>query len=367
MGALTTGANGGPEPTNFDGTAINAINNRMTKDIVLRASNFNDVPTIFTPAGYIMNEDALVSLSGVTLADADSFGDVTTTVNLYSNAGRTTLASNGTEGRLTFGATTGLTSSSGNKTSTITLMGSIVNVQAALNALQFAGAPDYNGTSVGNGSLYLRTLIADFAYAGGQKTATADSTISIVPVNDQPSLTVPGTQTLSSGSSIAITSGFAVDDLKDTSQGASNYLKVTVAATLGVTPYATITFTASGSAIVVGNAGSTVVVKGTALDVQNTLNSMVYTPVSSNANQTIVITTTVDDGLAAWAQAMAPKVRASMEITPAVRLSASTCRALMKRLWSPLPRPSQLTKTAQIIWSQEFRLPILTILGHRRR
>ena len=120
-------------------------------------------------------------------------------------------------------------------------------MQDALNALKFAGAPNYNGPGVGNSSLYLRTTIADFNHADGQKTATVDNTITIVPVNDQPTLSVPGNQTLSSGTSISI-GGFVVGDSVDIGQGATDYVEVTVAATLTGVPNGTITLTASGGA-----------------------------------------------------------------------------------------------------------------------
>ena len=294
-GVLTGGANGGPGPNNADGAAIDASNNRVTKDIVLRASNVNDVPTITNASAYSVNEDAQLTLGGFSVSDVDSFGeDVTVTVRLYSDAGRTTLANAGTQGALILGATTGLTTFSGNNSNTVTLTGSLAEVQDALNALKFAGAPNYNGSGVGNSDLYLRTTIADFAHADGQKTSVVDNTITIVPVNDQPTLSVPGNQTLSNGTSITI-GGFVVGDAVDIGQGATDYVEVTLAATLLGVPHGTIALTAAGSATLTGNVTSSVVIKGSTADVQATLNSMIYTPVDANANNTIVITTSVDD------------------------------------------------------------------------
>ena len=95
-----------------------------------------------------------LTLGGFAVADVDSFGeDVSVTVRLYSDAGHTTLANAGTQGTLILGATTGLTSFSGNNSNTITLTGSLAEVQDALNALKFAGVANYNGTGVGNSCL----------------------------------------------------------------------------------------------------------------------------------------------------------------------------------------------------------------------
>ena len=158
-----------------------------------------------------------------------------------------------------------------------------------------AGAPNYNGAGLGNGNLYLRTTIADFNHADGQKTATVDNTITIVPVNDQPTLSVPGNQAMSSGTSLSISSGFAVGDAVDISQGAAtDYVEVTVAATLGGASYGTISVTA-GSATVNNNGTGTIVVTGKTADVQTALNTLVYTPTNPDVNGTVVITTTIDD------------------------------------------------------------------------
>lgn len=294
-GVLTSGANGGQATKNADGTDIDATNNRVTRDIQLRASNSNDVPVVTGPAPLTVNEDATLTLSGFTISDADSFGnDVTVTVRLYSDAARTTLANTSTQGSLQLGATTGLTSSSGNNTNTITLVGSVAEVQAAINALKYAGVANFNGTGSGDGAMYLKVDVADFNHADGQRTGTVNTDIVIKPVNDQPTLTVPGNQTLSSGTSISITSGFAVGDAVDIAQGAADYVEVTVAATRSDIAYGTLSVTA-GSATVDSNGTATIVVKGTTAAVQTALNTLVYTPTDPNVDSTVLITATVDD------------------------------------------------------------------------
>jgi hypothetical protein len=295
-GTLTIGANGGPAPLNADGSAMDATNNRVSKDIALRASNFNDPPTIGNASAYAVNEDAQLTLAGFALSDADSFDqDVTVTVELYSDAGHTTLANAGTQGRLILGATSGLTAATGDGSNTITLTGSLAEVQVALNDLKFAGAANYNDPGVGNGNLYLRTTIADFTHADGQKTAVVDNTITLVPVNDQPTLSVPTDQTLSSGVSLSINSGFAVGDAVDIAQGATDDVEVTVASTLIGAAYGTISFVPQGSATLTGNGTATVVVRGSTADVQATLNQMTYTPADPNLDATVLVSVTVND------------------------------------------------------------------------
>ncbi len=301
-GALESGASGGANggvgtTENADGSTINATNNRVTKDITLVVSNLNDTPLITNVSNYSVNEDASLTLSGFTLSDADSFDkNVTVRVELYTDAGRTSLANASTQGALTTGALTGVTAS-GSGSNTITLSGSMADVQAALNALKFQGATDYNGAGVGETHFYLRTTFTDFGHADvpAGRSVTVDNDITLKPVNDKPVLTVPGNKTLNSGTYLDITSGFNVQDNKDINQGATDYIEVTIAAKDGSTPYGTISIQTPGSALVTGEGTDTVVVKGTNADVKSALNSLRYTPTNPNVDKVVTFTVVADD------------------------------------------------------------------------
>jgi len=280
-GGGNPGANGGINATtNTDGSAINATNNRVSKDITLTASNVNDMPTIANGTSYSVNEDASVTLNGFTLSDVDSFGkNVTVKVKLFSDSGRTTPADAATEGKLILGAVTGLASSSGNNSNTVTLTGTMANVQTALNQIKFQGAADYNGSVIGDSTLYLKTTFTDFGHADvpGGNSVTVNNDITIHPVNDKPVLTVPGNQSMYSGTYIDISSGFAVQDTKDTNQGANDYIEVKLEALDVAASYGTLAIGSAGSATVSGS-GSTITVKGTNAAVQAALNTLSYTP-----------------------------------------------------------------------------------------
>ncbi|CAM5450522.1 VCBS domain-containing protein [Eoetvoesiella caeni] len=269
---------------------INGTNNRVTKEITLVASNVNDVPTISNSnTGYSVDEDGTVMLGGYTLGDADSFGrDVTVVVELFG-PDNTTLANTTTEGRLQLGATTGLTSSSGNNGNTITLTGSMSEVQNALNALKVQARNDFN-----NGPFHVKVSFTDFEHAGEKHTVEISREVTIVPVNDAPVLTVPGNQVMDSGTHIDITTGFGVQDTKDISQGAADYIEVTVTATGGGAGDQ-ISIQAPGAATVVGDNSLTVVVKGMNAEVAAALNSLRYTPANPNIDQIITISVSADD------------------------------------------------------------------------
>ncbi|AFJ01674.1 hypothetical protein Q7C_501 [Methylophaga frappieri] len=301
-GSLLANANGGP--VNDDGSAINAANNRVTHDITLRVSNSNDVPVITNVSGFTVDEDAEITLGGFALSDADSFDeDVTATIELFNDAGRTTLASSANEGRLRLSSQPDVVIT-GNNSNTITITGNITDVENALNALRFQGRGDFNGPGLGNGTLYLRSTIADFDHAGGQQTATVDNDITITPVNDAPVLAINATLTnglsLDSGTSININAeggSFTLNDNRDTSEGAADLISVSVAATntVGGASYGTLTATTSGGAIISNDNTATITITGTAADVEATLNSLVYTPTDANVDTVVRIRTTADD------------------------------------------------------------------------
>jgi len=301
-GVLSSGANGGPvNQNNASGNPvpINATNNRISRDIAITASNSNDAPTLNHGAGFAVNEDASVTLSGFTLADADSFNrDVSVTVQLFCDPARTIPANAASEGRLLLGATAGLSTSSGNGTNTITLTGPLSAVQTALNLLQFQGATDFNGGGSGAGNTYLRTTFRDFGHANvpAGNVVSVDDTITIRPVNDAPVLGVPGNGVIASGTSYDVVSGFSLQDTRDTSQGAADSISVTVAATDGGAAYGAISILSPGGAVVSNNNTATVTVTGTSAQVQAALNSLRYTPTDPNVDRTVTITATADDG-----------------------------------------------------------------------
>ena len=95
----------------------------------------------------------------------------------------------------------------------------------------FQAAADYNGPGAGEGRLYLRSSFTDFGHADttAGNTAHIDQNIVVVPVNDVPVLEVPGNKTMTENTSIDL-NGFDVSDVKDTAQGATDFVKVTLTA-----------------------------------------------------------------------------------------------------------------------------------------
>ncbi|MCP9797274.1 cadherin-like domain-containing protein, partial [Cyanobium sp. Lug-B] len=300
-GVLGVGANGGPVNQN-DGAGnpvpIDAANNRISRDIALTASNLNDLPTITNPTLFSVNEDASVSLGGFVLADADSFSrNVSVQMQLFRDVARTVLADAATEGRLLLGAIAGLSAATGDGTNTITLTGPLAAVQTALNLLRFQGAPDFNGAGSGLGNLFLRTSLTDFGHANvpAGHRVSVDNGVRITPVNDAPLLAVPANTVIASGTFLNISSGFAIQDTRDASQGATDDIRVTLSATDGATPYGTLLIQNANGASLTTNGTASVQVRGTRAQVQAALNTLRYTPANPNVDRVVTITATAFD------------------------------------------------------------------------
>ncbi|KAF0654641.1 hypothetical protein L107_03004 [Cyanobium sp. Copco_Reservoir_LC18] len=300
-GVLGVGANGGPVNQNDAAghpVPIGAASNRISRDIALTASNLNDLPTITNPTLFSVNEDASVTLGGFVLADADSFGrNVTVQVQLFRDAARTVLANATSEGRLLLGAIAGLSTASGDGTNTVTLTGPLGAVQTALNLLRFAGAPDFNGAGGGLGNLYLRTSLTDFGHANvpAGNRVTVDNGVRITPVNDAPVLAVPANTVIASGTFIDISSGFAVQDTRDTSQGATDDIRVTLSATDAGSAYGTLLIQNANGATLTSNGTASLQLRGTRAQVQAALTTLRYTPANPNVDRVVTITATAFD------------------------------------------------------------------------
>jgi hypothetical protein len=111
----------------------------------------------------IGSEDSNIAITGITIADADADNQ---TVTLSSATGTLTLAS-----------TTGLTGLTGNGTGAVSFSGTLSDINAAINGMNFRGLPEASGA-------------ADFTIATNDGTTTVNRTVNlaIAPINDVPAL-----------------------------------------------------------------------------------------------------------------------------------------------------------------------------------
>jgi hypothetical protein len=121
----------------------------------------NQAPTVAVPTAQTAYEDVDLALSGLSVGDREG-GSLTVTLAV-------------SHGTLTLGTTTGL-SVSGNGSGSLTISGSVADLNAALASLLYRGSRNYSGTdtlslSVGDGSLSSSGSVAIHVKSAFQQAA----------------------------------------------------------------------------------------------------------------------------------------------------------------------------------------------------
>lgn len=181
------------------GTELTIATNQGQVDSTLSAAvdtveiaitDVNDAPVITAPTTATVLEDGSIGITGVSIADVDvtnrTDGDTT------NNNVRVTLSVS--HGTITLASTAGLTVNSGaDASATMTITGSLSDVNTAVATLTYDPTADYNGTDA------LTIDVNDLGNVGGAALDATQQTINITVtgVNDAPVLT-DGTPTLTS-------------------------------------------------------------------------------------------------------------------------------------------------------------------------
>jgi hypothetical protein len=216
--------------------------NSAEKTIAITVNAVNDAPSITVPSGQTVDEDSDLTITGFVIADIDvDEGDGTVRAELYVTNG--TLA-------LPEGAA---------PAATLTIEGSLADVQASLNSVIYHADENFNGSD----ELHITVYDNGNGGAGGELSSAEQTiTITVSPVNDAPSITVPSGQTVDEDSDITIT-GFVIADI-DVDEGDGTVRAVvavdngTLALPEGATPAATLT------------------IEGSLAEVQASLDTLIY-------------------------------------------------------------------------------------------
>ncbi|MBF0185981.1 MAG: tandem-95 repeat protein, partial [Magnetococcales bacterium] len=151
-----------------DGAAFSAT---VTATVDVLASN--DAPLWSVPGVQVLQEDVVRAIPGISLADADA-GSQSLTVTLSVSEGTLQLAgSNG----LTF-------LSGGDSQASMTVSGSLADLNAALNNLSYLGGPDSDIDDI----LLLQVSDQGHSGAGGVLSAIAMVPLDVLAINDPPLL-----------------------------------------------------------------------------------------------------------------------------------------------------------------------------------
>jgi Ca2+-binding RTX toxin-like protein len=167
----------------------------------------NDPPVNTLPALQVMNEDTVLVFSSgtgnaITVADEDAGSNPVEVILSATNS------------VLTLGSTSGLTFATGDGTAdgTMSFTGTLADINAALDGLQFVPSLNFNGEA----TLELITNDLGNTGAGGPKSDTDSAVITVLPVNDAP-VADAGTDTIVNEGDLITRSGLFTDpDAGDT-------------------------------------------------------------------------------------------------------------------------------------------------------
>jgi len=228
-------------------------------NVVLRG---NVAPEITAPGVRTVTTAAANAIAGLSVADANTGGTVTATLT----------ASHGT---IDVTRGTGTATIGGNDSASVTVSGSLADVNAALVTLGYTTLLTTTGSDV------IAVTVDDGGsnLIGGVKTATANIAVNVF-ANDTPVVTVAGQQTFSDTAAHLI-AGVGVSD-------SANAASVTATLTA---QHGTLTVTGAG---VTGNGTGSVTVTGALADVNTILGTLQYaTTATATGNDTITVS--VDD------------------------------------------------------------------------
>ena len=219
----------------------------------------NDPPVNTLPATQSTNEDTALTIAAASIGvvDLDS-ASLTTTLTVSS-------------GTLTIGGAGGVVTNNG--TSSVTVSGTVAEVNARLDVVTFTPATDATATVT-------LTMVSD----DGALTDTDVCTITVNPSNDPPINTLPPTASTSEDTPLLfLLSDLAVTDLDSAS----------VTTTLTVTS-GTITVGGAGG-VVTNNGTASVTIAGTLAEVNARLDAVTFTP-AANATTSVTLTMVSSDG-----------------------------------------------------------------------
>ncbi|MBP2300815.1 DUF4347 domain-containing protein [Azospirillum picis] len=256
--------------------ALTGLSTTGTKAIAVTLGE-NDAPTVTAPSSAPSYADTLQHAVGsFQITDPTAGGTVSATVNALH--GILTLTASGSATILA------------NDTGTVTVSGSLADVNATLGSLKYATTATASGTD----TITVTVNDGGTGYIAGAKTGSNSLTITLTQ-NDTPVLSVPaGTPSFSDTNSNTVSDGYPAGDSSNhvisiADAGAATY-SVTVSNLHG-----NLSFTQQGAASLTGNGTTQVVIGGSLADVNATLATLRYqTTVAATGVETINVS--VSDG-----------------------------------------------------------------------
>lgn len=234
------------------GNTGDANSEEASATIGVTVNPINDAPTIVKPADQTINEDTDLTISGVAFGDVDSAGnDVTATLSV-------------TNGTLTVTASTAaLTSATGSGTKTVTLVGTVAEINAAISGMTYRGDLNFHGSDTlalaindgGNNGADPSTVGQPATGTPTNEIASANVGITVSPVNDAPTISTSVNVTTPEDTQIGI----------DLTTNAADVDGNTGAGDAGISSYTVQTLPSATAGVLFLSDGTTAVVAGASL------------------------------------------------------------------------------------------------------
>jgi large repetitive protein len=280
----TAHSNGSPEASftfqvqDNGGTANGGVDlDQSPNTVTINVNAVNDAPINSVPGTQSVNEDATLTFSSGT-------GNAITISDVDVGSGNETVTLTVTNGTLALGSHAGLVSFSPDNAASITLTGTIANIDNALNGLTYTGNLNFNGTE----TLVVSTNDNGNTGAGGPKIDSDPIVINVAAVNDAPVNTVPGAQTVNEDTNLVFTGANAISISDVDANGGNETVTLSVASgALTLNGTAGLAFTVGD-----GTADSTMTFSGTVAAINTALNGLIYKGnLNFNGSDTLNITT----------------------------------------------------------------------------
>ncbi|HYO09542.1 MAG TPA: tandem-95 repeat protein, partial [Tepidisphaeraceae bacterium] len=263
-----TGSGGALSDTDSVALTVNAVNDAPVHVVPGPQTTDEDVPLIFSPG----NGNA------ISVSDVDAVGDLLSV---------TLSATNGT---LTLSGIAGLsfTTGDGSGDATMVFTGTLADINAALNGLSFRPALNYDGPAT-------VTITTDDQGSTGAGGAQADSDtigVTVSPVNDPPTSTVPPPQSTDEDTPLVFSTGGGNGIFVFDPDSGSKPIEVVVTATNGTLTLGGttgLTFTTGD-----GTGDATMVFRGKLDDINAALEGLIFSP-AAHFNGTATVQVSVND------------------------------------------------------------------------
>lgn len=235
-------------------------NVEISQSLAINITAVNDKPQLSLPESLKTNEDTSLSIQGISFSDPDGDVDVTLTLTVIN-------------GVLEVSDSNGLTINN-NMSPSIEVIGNV----NAINDIIRKGVIFYKPNSHVNGQDQLSVTINDQGNvgAGNALSIQGNVPITIKPINDRPSITIPAVDVSLNEDTSADITGITFTDIDITSSNSTVKVEATVSVLNGI-----LTLDSTNAITFINNTGqnqSTITIEGTIDDINNAITTITYTP-----------------------------------------------------------------------------------------